>query len=120
MNRNKLLVGWALFVGIIFSSIIIDFIIRKNSNNFYETGLNESIWFALHTVAFICLASLVCEIGKIKSYIRQLIINIIPAVFVYLVLIYSYILGLGDRKSTRLNSSHVRISYAVFCLKKIK
>src|SRR3989442_10175052 len=27
---------------------------------------------------------------------------------------------LGDRKSTRLNSSHVRISYAVFCLKKKK
>src|SRR3989442_8829831 len=25
---------------------------------------------------------------------------------------------LQDRKSTRLNSSHVRISYAVFCLKK--
>src|SRR5690349_23681016 len=24
----------------------------------------------------------------------------------------------GDRKSTRLNSSHVEISYAVFCLKK--
>src|SRR5436305_6376666 len=24
----------------------------------------------------------------------------------------------GDRKSTRLNSSHVRISYAVLCLKK--
>src|SRR5690554_7488215 len=27
---------------------------------------------------------------------------------------------LSDRKSTRLNSSHVRISYAVFCLKKKK
>src|SRR3989442_3366282 len=27
---------------------------------------------------------------------------------------------LRDRKSTRLNSSHVRISYAVFCLKKKK
>src|SRR5690554_7679516 len=26
--------------------------------------------------------------------------------------------GVEDRKSTRLNSSHVRISYAVFCLKK--
>src|SRR5690606_13169596 len=25
---------------------------------------------------------------------------------------------IGDRKSTRLNSSHVKISYAVFCLKK--
>src|SRR3972149_8840449 len=26
----------------------------------------------------------------------------------------------GDRKSTRLNSSHSQISYAVFCLKKTK
>src|SRR5690554_7065864 len=28
-----------------------------------------------------------------------------------------YALSTKDRKSTRLNSSHVRISYAVFCLK---
>src|SRR5689334_24463143 len=28
--------------------------------------------------------------------------------------------SLGDRKSTRLNSSHSSISYAVFCLKKKK
>src|SRR5947199_8177237 len=28
--------------------------------------------------------------------------------------------GGGDRKSTRLNSSHLGISYAVFCLKKKK
>src|SRR3712207_9398305 len=30
------------------------------------------------------------------------------------------ILGARDRKSTRLNSSHANISYAVFCLKKKK
>src|SRR5688572_32832694 len=30
------------------------------------------------------------------------------------------VLGQGDRKSTRLNSSHSQISYAVFCLKKKK
>src|SRR2546429_3934952 len=29
-------------------------------------------------------------------------------------------IGVGDRKSTRLNSSHGYISYAVFCLKKKK
>src|SRR5437870_6020757 len=28
------------------------------------------------------------------------------------------VFGMADRKSTRLNSSHVAISYAVFCLKK--
>src|SRR5207249_9464321 len=32
----------------------------------------------------------------------------------------SPICKVGDRKSTRLNSSHVSISYAVFCLKKKK
>src|SRR5256885_11440212 len=31
-----------------------------------------------------------------------------------------YIRRRGDRKSTRLNSSHLVISYAVFCLKKKK
>src|SRR5690349_24256995 len=32
---------------------------------------------------------------------------------------YSSLIRIGaDRKSTRLNSSHVEISYAVFCLKK--
>src|SRR5256885_12752554 len=31
-----------------------------------------------------------------------------------------FVHGGGDRKSTRLNSSHLVISYAVFCLKKKK
>src|SRR5690606_40591691 len=33
---------------------------------------------------------------------------------------YDTMVGERDRKSTRLNSSHVKISYAVFCLKKKK
>src|SRR5690606_40072550 len=31
---------------------------------------------------------------------------------------FGYQVATSDRKSTRLNSSHVKISYAVFCLKK--
>src|SRR3712207_6864028 len=31
-----------------------------------------------------------------------------------------FVVFFGDRKSTRLNSSHANISYAVFCLKKKK
>src|SRR3712207_8822665 len=34
------------------------------------------------------------------------------------VLVESTVLAIADRKSTRLNSSHANISYAVFCLKK--
>src|SRR5690625_6498704 len=43
------------------------------------------------------------EIGKDSS---------LPAVLI------KFSVDLEDRKSTRLNSSHVAISYAVFCLKK--
>src|SRR5690606_39837655 len=35
-----------------------------------------------------------------------------------LVLSFVHLLKIEDRKSTRLNSSHVKTSYAVFCLKK--
>src|SRR5437870_2737821 len=35
-------------------------------------------------------------------------------------LLDTFVLSTLDRKSTRLNSSHVAISYAVFCLKKKK
>src|SRR5437763_9627989 len=35
-------------------------------------------------------------------------------------LLHEDVIALGDRKSTRLNSSHRCISYAVFCLKKKK
>src|SRR2546430_3941218 len=38
----------------------------------------------------------------------------VSALFVYAVVVTL----IGDRKSTRLNSSHSQISYAVFCLKK--
>src|SRR5690606_40113601 len=41
----------------------------------------------------------------------------IPVSALIAALIY-YVILLLDRKSTRLNSSHVKISYAVFCLNK--
>src|SRR3712207_7602748 len=39
---------------------------------------------------------------------------------VFLLLIHRFTSPTRDRKSTRLNSSHANISYAVFCLKKKK
>src|SRR5438034_2574370 len=42
------------------------------------------------------------------------------AAFTFLVELHPTTSDRGDRKSTRLNSSHTVISYAVFCLKKKK
>src|SRR5690606_41895043 len=44
--------------------------------------------------------------------------KLIPAFKRIYILLYFCLQFFQDRKSTRLNSSHLKISYAVFCLKK--
>src|SRR5258708_10423289 len=46
------------------------------------------------------------------------VINILIAIAGIIAVLFLIYGGLQDRKSTRLNSSHQIISYAVFCLKK--
>src|SRR5690349_23126887 len=43
---------------------------------------------------------------------------LVPMTYAAILEAYGYERFAEDRKSTRLNSSHVEISYAVFCLKK--
>src|SRR5436853_3608953 len=52
-----------------------------------------------------------------RSQLHKLLVGCLPA---WRGLPYLLEILLQDRKSTRLNSSHLGISYAVFCLKKKK
>src|SRR2546426_1317989 len=47
-------------------------------------------------------------------------VTVEPSARLHLALLIALLFLLADRKSTRLNSSHLVISYAVFCLKKKK
>src|SRR5690606_40970167 len=66
------------------------------------------------------------RLGIVKPSVREVALGMgIGLVLVVLALGLEYIASFfgilvdpEDRKSTRLNSSHVKISYAVFCLKK--
>src|SRR5688500_4483910 len=64
---------------------------------------------------------LIRPVGRTRLLIAKLLAMIAFVLFaIALVVVTSYLTGvliLGDRKSTRLNSSHLVISYAVFCLK---
>src|SRR3989442_8334536 len=67
---------------------------------FNDTATTEIYTLSLHDALPICKAPATCMKAR-----RPVFIVALPA-------------KATDRKSTRLNSSHVRISYAVFCLKK--
>src|SRR3712207_8998340 len=68
----------------------------------------ELLWFFISTIVFIGFSLL--DYHKYMKYDRY--------VYLFNVLMLLSVFVLGDRKSTRLNSSHANISYAVFCLKK--
>src|SRR5260221_14313297 len=71
---------------------------------FNDTATTEIYTLSLHDALPICAAA-----RKPASPCRQSAAGASPAAR-----------WAGDRKSTRLNSSHTVISYAVFCLKKKK
>src|SRR5690606_39286229 len=52
--------------------------------------------------------------GGISADVRRTVGMAAGLYIISFIIVYFF----GDRKSTRLNSSHVKISYAVFCLKK--
>src|SRR5690606_41825372 len=56
---------------------------------------------------------------KVQGQLEQVVVDPRPEVGNHPLADEVHGVGL-DRKSTRLNSSHVKISYAVICLKKIK
>src|SRR5256886_5473647 len=81
---------------------------------FNDTATTEIYTLSLHdalpiSVHLECCGSQVLRAGS--SYAADLAIEVDLRVV-------KQLLGYGDRKSTRLNSSHSQISYAVFCLKK--
>src|SRR5690554_7154495 len=89
-------------------------------------GLNRKSW-AAHVPERLKDVFPEDKFQKQKDYRRVnhsfSLINSVTSLLLILVVLFLH--GFGwldarDRKSTRLNSSHVRISYAVFCLKKKK
>src|SRR3712207_7425463 len=46
--------------------------------------------------------------------------KVVRVIVAFTIFTAAYVAEIVDRKSTRLNSSHANISYAVFCLKKKK
>src|SRR2546426_9323709 len=89
---------------------------------FNDTATTEIYTLSLHDALPICLFGkrVQLEDGRMviadENYVRESILNPsakIVSGFKPIMPVFQ-----GDRKSTRLNSSHLVISYAVFCLKK--
>src|SRR5690554_7454927 len=84
----------------------VDAILRHAAAIFHENGVDGTSMSAIARQSDMSLASLYRYFPN-----KAAIVHAIAE---------GHVEKMEDRKSTRLNSSHVRISYAVFCLKKKK
>ena len=96
------------------------FIFKADEGLFHTGWMLESIISAMVVMLIVRTARPVL----VSKPSNRLLIAIMGVAVVLLAIIYnpinSYLELIKDRKSTRLNSSHPVISYAVFCLKKKK
>src|SRR5258707_1449648 len=81
----------------------------------YTTLFRSLSLFVLVTIGTVSFASLGLVVASVTNTMQETqVLNQL----IWLPLIFLSGATLPDRKSTRLNSSHANISYAVFCLKK--
>src|SRR5690606_42061335 len=94
---------------------------------FTDTAATVIYTLSLHDALPICLRrNLLLNFLEIYVFYVAFLVSIASSICIWscfwstLLSISLRFVQQGDRKSTRLNSSHVKISYAVFCLKKKK
>src|SRR5690625_7084622 len=87
-------------------------------NIFWMKYLQSYIGIPLLAYVFFVIPLFVYGIvtGASSLYYPVMLVTLLAVTIIGLSI--AYLFNLVDRKSTRLNSSHVAISYAVFCLKK--
>src|SRR3712207_8765459 len=86
---------------------------------FNDTATTEIYTLSLHDALPICLVDLPVPKPAENGHGGGPLVEVVAPRFLAEEL-FRYPLIEKDRKSTRLNSSHANISYAVFCLKKKK
>src|SRR4051812_49594005 len=87
--------------------VVVFFFNASAATEIYTLSLHDALpisWFVTSVIGLIAYFGATVVIrSQVVSYLTM-----------------AFIISLRDRKSTRLNSSHMSISYAVFCLKKKK
>src|SRR5207249_6351464 len=90
--------------------------------DFRNLGVISRILLSVNALALLFALARSREIGEFAAKVTEIAGSLEPILLIVVIVLYAgsalleRLAYVQDRKSTRLNSSHVSISYAVFCL----
>ena len=97
--KSSIVYAWAIYIGIIFIELLVDYLLRTANDDFYSGGVPESIWFLPQILAAVIGAYFIIYgvkyLKNIRHKIVHVVINGIVGVLFYTLIVYSYVLGLG-------------------------
>lgn len=97
--KSSITYAWGIYAGAIIIELLVDYLIRIKSENFYSNGIPESMWFLLQILAATVGVYFIIYGAKylknIKHKITHVFANLIIGILFYTLIVYSYVLGLG-------------------------
>lgn len=97
--RSSIAYAWGIYAGVILIELLVDYLIRRASDNFYTSGIPEPAWFMVQLAAaaigglFIIYGAR--HLQNVQRKITYVVINLVAGILFYGLVVYSYVLGLG-------------------------
>ena len=97
--RSSIAYAWGIYAGVILVELLVDYLIRSTSDNFYTSGIPEPAWFIVQTAAA-AVAGLFIIYGarylqNVQRKVAHVVVNLVAGILFYGLVVYSYVLGLG-------------------------
>ena len=97
--RSNTAYAWGIYAGVILIELLLDYLIRRTSDDFYTGGIPEPAWFMVHLAAAALGGFFIIHgtryFQNVQRKIAYVVINFVAGMLFYGVVVYSYILGLG-------------------------
>ena len=97
--RSNTAYAWGIYAGVILTELLVDYLIRRASDNFYAGGIPEPAWFVVQLAAagvgglFIIYGARYLQ--NVQRKVACVVINLVAGILFYGLVVYSYVLGLG-------------------------
>lgn len=98
-HKKSVGIGWLVFTSVILCEILIDFLLRRSSDEFRYGGMPEPLWFGIQLIAALVAVFFLIKgvryLKRTSHIILSVSVNAILGIVFYTLAIYGYILGFG-------------------------